>query len=108
MNGGTATSEPSVPGQRVTALGRARGGDTGPVSPPRAIAVARGRRPHSHTGGTDWLRDVILGGQDGLVNILGITLGVISGGGSRTVLLAAGFSAAITRTVSRGSGGYTS
>jgi hypothetical protein len=34
---------------------------------------------------------VILGGQDGLVNILGIILGVIAGGGSKTVLLAAGF-----------------
>jgi len=28
----------------------------------------------------NWLRDVILGGQDGLVNILGIVLGVIGGG----------------------------
>jgi hypothetical protein len=35
------------------------------------------------------LRDVILGGQDGLVNILGIILGVIAGGGSQAVLLAA-------------------
>jgi hypothetical protein len=31
---------------------------------------------------TNSLRDVILGGQDGLVNILGIVLGVIAGGGS--------------------------
>lgn len=70
--------------------------------------MARARRPHSHTGGTDWLRDVILGGQDGLVNILGITLGVISGGGTRTVLLAAGFAAAITESISMGAVGYTS
>jgi hypothetical protein len=42
----------------------------------------------------NWLRDVILGGQDGLVNILGIILGVIAGGGSNLVLLAAGFAAA--------------
>ncbi len=70
--------------------------------------MVRSRRPHSHTGGTDWLRDVILGGQDGLVNILGITLGVIAGGGSRTVLLAAGFAAAITESISMGAVGYTS
>jgi vacuolar iron transporter family protein len=70
--------------------------------------MARARRPHSHTGGTDWLRDVILGGQDGLVNILGITLGVIAGGGNRTVLLAAGFAAAITESISMGAVGYTS
>ena len=57
---------------------------------------------------TNWLRDVILGGQDGLVNILGITLGVIAGGGSDTVLLAAGFAAAITESISMGAVGYTS
>jgi VIT1/CCC1 family predicted Fe2+/Mn2+ transporter len=63
---------------------------------------------HTHTGGADWLRDVILGGQDGLVNILGIVLGVISGGGNRTVLLATGFAAAITESISMGAVGYTS
>src|SRR2546421_4862247 len=57
---------------------------------------------------TNWLRDVILGGQDGLVNILGIILGVIAGGGSNAVLLAAGFAAAITESISMGAVGYTS
>jgi VIT1/CCC1 family predicted Fe2+/Mn2+ transporter len=56
----------------------------------------------------NWLRDVILGGQDGLVNILGIILGVIARGGSRTVLLATGFAAAITESISMGAVGYTS
>jgi vacuolar iron transporter family protein len=56
----------------------------------------------------NWLRDVILGGQDGLVNILGIILGVIAGGGSNPVLLAAGFAAAITESISMGAVGYTS
>ena len=58
--------------------------------------------------GANWLRDVILGGQDGLVNILGIILGVIAGGGADTVLLAAGFAAAITESISMGAVGYTS
>jgi VIT1/CCC1 family predicted Fe2+/Mn2+ transporter len=49
-----------------------------------------------------------LGGQDGLVNILGIILGVIAGGGSKTVLLSAGFAAAITESISMGAVGYTS
>ena len=61
-----------------------------------------------HERKANWLRDVILGGQDGLVNILGIVLGVIAGGGSRTVLLAAGFAAAITESLSMGAVGYTS
>ncbi|MGH3782703.1 MAG: VIT1/CCC1 transporter family protein, partial [Pseudonocardiaceae bacterium] len=61
-----------------------------------------------HQRKTNWLRDVILGGQDGLVNILGIILGVIAGGGSNTVLLATGFAAAITESISMGAVGYTS
>jgi vacuolar iron transporter family protein len=50
---------------------------------------------------------VILGGQDGLVNILGIILGVIAGGGTQAVLLAAGFAAAITESISMGAVGWT-
>src|ERR671932_236608 len=61
-----------------------------------------------HQNRRNWLRDVILGGQDGLVNILGIILGVIAGGGSTAVLLAAGFAAAITESISMGAVGYTS
>lgn len=61
-----------------------------------------------HEPKANWLRDVTLGGQDGLVNILGIVLGVIAGGGGRTVLLAAGFAAAITESISMGAVGYTS
>ncbi len=72
-------------------------------------AAARGRAPHSdgHRQ-SNWLRDVILGGQDGLVNILGIILGVIAGGGSESVLIVAGFAAAITESISMGAVGYTS
>jgi predicted membrane protein (TIGR00267 family) len=69
--------------------------------------MAAGRHRETHRQG-NWLRDVILGGQDGLVNILGIILGVIAGGGSDTVLLAAGFAAAITESISMGAVGYTS
>jgi VIT1/CCC1 family predicted Fe2+/Mn2+ transporter len=71
-------------------------------------AMATSSRPREQHRKTNWLRDVILGGQDGLVNILGIILGVIAGGGSTTVLLAAGFAAAITESISMGAVGYTS
>jgi vacuolar iron transporter family protein len=70
-----------------------------------AMAVASHREQHRQG---NRLRDVILGGQDGLVNILGIILGVIAGGGSNTVLLSAGFAAAITESISMGAVGYTS
>jgi VIT1/CCC1 family predicted Fe2+/Mn2+ transporter len=73
----------------------------------RSVLGVRHRR-RRHDAGTNWLYDVILGGQDGLVNILGIVLGVIAGGGSRTVLLATGFAAAITESISMGAVGYTS
>jgi predicted membrane protein (TIGR00267 family) len=73
----------------------------------RPTATARPRHREQHRQ-VNWLRDVILGGQDGLVNILGIILGVIAGGGSNVVLLAAGFAAAITESISMGAVGYTS
>ncbi|MGZ6378897.1 MAG: VIT1/CCC1 transporter family protein [Candidatus Limnocylindrales bacterium] len=85
----------------ATRLGRAVRGTTA-----GADRVA-GRHREAHRQ-TNWLRDVILGGQDGLVNILGIILGVIAGGGSETVLIVTGLAAAITESISMGAVGYTS
>src|SRR6476660_7340553 len=70
-----------------------------------ATDLSKHREPHQRTNS---LRDVILGGQDGLVNILGIILGVVAAGGSKTVLLTTGFAAAITEAISMGAVGYTS
>jgi VIT1/CCC1 family predicted Fe2+/Mn2+ transporter len=72
------------------------------------VAVLAARHRGRHEAGTNWLYDVILGGQDGLVNILGIILGVIASNGSNTVLVATGFAAAITESISMGAVGYTS
>src|SRR5579872_4428738 len=72
------------------------------------LAVLTARHRRRQPSGTNWLYDVILGGQDGLVNILGIILGVIAGGGSNRVLIATGFAAAITESISMGAVGYTS
>jgi VIT1/CCC1 family predicted Fe2+/Mn2+ transporter len=77
------------------------------TAPPVASDVDQ-PQPIKRRAKANWLRDVILGGQDGLVNILGIVLGVIAAGGSRTVLLGAGFAAAITESISMGAVGYTS
>jgi vacuolar iron transporter family protein len=85
----------------ATRLGRAVRATTDGAT----VATEGHREAHRQS---NWLRDVILGGQDGLVNILGIILGVIAGGGSDTVLLAAGFAAAITESISMGAVGYTS
>src|SRR5262245_21318933 len=95
-------ANPDRPGAMVTRLGRAVQVAAGP---PPTVTPAGHRERHRTT---NWLRDVILGGQDGLVNILGIILGIIAGGGSNTVLLTAGFAAAITESISMGAVGYTS
>ena len=55
-----------------------------------------------------WLVDVVLGGQDGLVNVLGVILGVAAATGSRRVVLAAGLAAAFAESVSMAAVAYTS
>jgi vacuolar iron transporter family protein len=87
----------------ITRLARAVHAAHGPGD--ASTAQPQHREEHRKS---NWLRDVILGGQDGLVNILGIILGVIAGGGSKTVLLATGFAAAFTESISMGAVGYTS
>src|SRR6266853_3772576 len=79
----------------------------------RAVRASSDRRrrsapahePHSTNNS---LRDVILGGQDGLVNMLGIALGVVAAGGSNHVLVVTGIAAAITESISMGAVAYTS
>jgi vacuolar iron transporter family protein len=61
-----------------------------------------------HANQENWLRDVILGGQDGLVNILGIELGIVAAGASSAVLITTGLAAAITESISMGAVSYTS
>jgi len=65
---------------------------------------------HAEDHGHDhnWLRDLILGGQDGLVNVLGITLGVSAASRDVKVLLAAGLAATFAEGVSMGAVAYTS
>jgi vacuolar iron transporter family protein len=84
-----------------TLLGRAVGAtfDRGTKTP------RIGREKHSTNNS---LRDVILGGQDGLVNMLGIALGVVAAGGSTHVLIITGLAAAITESISMGAVAYTS
>jgi predicted membrane protein (TIGR00267 family) len=60
--------------------------------------------PH---GRVSRLADVILGGQDGLVNVLGIVLGVAVAYGDARVILTAGLAAAFAESVSMGAVAYT-
>ena len=63
------------------------------------------RDPHKHSSS---LADVILGGQDGLVNVLGIVLGVAAATSDPRIVLVAGLAATFAESVSMGAVAYTS
>lgn len=54
------------------------------------------------------LSDVILGGQDGLVNVLGVILGVAAATSDPRIVIAAGMAATFAESVSMGAVAYTS
>ena len=54
------------------------------------------------------LSDVILGGQDGLVNVLGVILGVAAATSDVRIVIAAGLAATFAESISMGAVAYTS
>jgi VIT1/CCC1 family predicted Fe2+/Mn2+ transporter len=54
------------------------------------------------------LRDVILGGQDGLVNVLGIVLGATAAGADSRILIATALAGTFAEGISMGAVAYTS
>lgn len=74
----------------------------------RTAPATGARHSDDHDHDHNWLRDLILGGQDGLVNVLGITLGVSAASRDVKVLLAAGLAATFAEGVSMGAVAYTS
>src|SRR6266545_2731275 len=63
------------------------------------------RDPHRHESR---LSDVILGGQDGLVNVLGVILGVAAATNDPRIVVAAGMAATFAESLSMGAVAYTS
>lgn len=61
--------------------------------------------PHRHE---TRLADVILGGQDGLVNVLGVILGVAAATQDARIVIAAGLAATFAESISMGAVAYTS
>lgn len=61
--------------------------------------------PHKRGSG---LADVILGGQDGLVNVLGIILGMAAATGDNYLVIVAGLSATFAESISMAAVAYTS
>lgn len=54
------------------------------------------------------LPEIILGGQDGLVNVLGVILGVAAATSSNQIVLVAGLAATFAESISMGAVAYTS
>lgn len=61
--------------------------------------------PHRHESR---LSDIILGGQDGLVNVLGVILGVAAATSDARIVIAAGLAATFAESISMGAVAYTS
>jgi len=53
------------------------------------------------------LSDIILGGQDGLVNVLGVVLGVAAASSDLRIIMAGGLAAAFAESISMGAVAYT-
>lgn len=54
------------------------------------------------------LADIILGGQDGLVNVLGVILGVAAASSDMRIVIAGGLAATFAESISMGAVAYTS
>lgn len=67
------------------------------------------KRVHEHHNSAGALfKEFILGGQDGLVNVLGVLLGVAIGTGDSRAVIVAGLAATFAESVSMGAVAYTS
>ena len=66
-------------------------------------------KPHlePHTYNTN-LRDIILGGQDGLVNVLGVVLGASAATSDSKIIIAVGLAATFAESISMAAVAYTS
>jgi vacuolar iron transporter family protein len=75
------------------------------------VDLAEQRRHHAerdpHVGGR-WLSDLVLGAQDGVVNTLGVVLGVASATSDARIVLATGLAAAAAESISMAAVAYTS
>ena len=66
------------------------------------------RHAERHRGAGFTLPEIILGGQDGLVNVLGVILGVAAATNETGIVLVAGLAATFAESISMGAVAYTS
>lgn len=71
-------------------------------------SVARRSLHHENKNTGRFLSEIILGGQDGLVNTLGVILGIAAASSDLRIVVAGGLAGAMAEAVSMGAVGYTS
>lgn len=71
-------------------------------------AIKASFKHHEHHKTEFNLPEIILGGQDGLVNVLGVILGVAAATSSTQIVLVAGMAAAFAESISMAAVAYTS
>jgi predicted membrane protein (TIGR00267 family) len=76
-----------------------------PLPPTKLGEVIKHLEPRAPSAA---LADIILGGQDGLVNTLGVILGVAAASADPRIVIAAGFAATFAESISMGAVAYTS
>ena len=79
-----------------------------PHATSKLIEQVRLHDRHDPHHGEFFLSDVILGGQDGLVNVLGVILGVAAATSDARIVIAAGLAATFAESISMGAVAYTS
>ncbi|MEW5941481.1 MAG: VIT1/CCC1 transporter family protein [Chloroflexota bacterium] len=79
-----------------------------PHAPSRLIEQVRQHDSHDPHRASSRLSEIILGGQDGLVNVLGVILGVAAATSDPRIVIAAGMAATFAESVSMGAVAYTS
>lgn len=85
---------------------------TGNTSIRRAMhtkeAIEQSMKHREHHKADFNLPEIILGGQDGLVNVLGVILGVVAATSSNSLVIVAGLAATFAESISMGAVAYTS
>ncbi len=79
-----------------------------PHAPGRLIEQVRHHDKSDPHRASSRLSEIILGGQDGLVNVLGVILGVAAATNDSRIVIAAGMAATFAESVSMGAVAYTS
>jgi predicted membrane protein (TIGR00267 family) len=95
-----------------TAAGELTGMGAGETLAAPASAARLAAGPANTTGSSaavgQLMRNIILGGQDGLVNVLGLVLGVASATSDTHLIMVSGLAATFAESISMGAVAYTS